>query len=162
MDFAEEVTQHAVALTDPLSGPSSMEHLILPGVLSSLADVTAFVTRQAEAAGLDERATHRLLLAMDELVTNIILHGYKEQGLSGDIVIRAELTPDTLTISTEDTAVPFDPSNRPDPASLTLSLEDRPIGGVGIFLMFKSVDQVQYTYREGKNCNRLVMTRTRG
>ena len=138
-----------------------MEQIILPGVLQSLEEVTAFVTQQANAANLDEVATQRVQLAVDELVTNIILHGYEEEGLSGNVVVQAELSPEELVIVTEDSGVAFDPHTHPEPTSLNQSLGDRPIGGLGIHLIRKIVRRHEYVYREGKNCNRLVFGRSR-
>lgn len=133
-----------------------MEQLILPGIPGSLKDLADFSSRMAEKAGLDAKKSHKLHLAVEELAVNIILHGYAEHGITGDIQVQADLTPERLTIIVEDTAVPFDPSACPQPKNLNQPLEARPIGGLGIYLLLKSVDHYAYAYLDGKNRNELI------
>ena len=66
-----------------------MQEKIFPGTLDSLAPVRAYVVEAARAAGLDSRRIYNLCLAVDEIATNIVLHGYEEVGLKGDIIIEA-------------------------------------------------------------------------
>lgn len=133
-----------------------MEQLILPGVPGSLQTLEGFTSRLAETAGLDARRTQKLQLAVEELATNIINHGYAEHGMSGDITIQAEITPETLTIRVEDTSVPFNPRTCPLPKYLDKPIEERPVGGLGIYLLLKSVDRHAYAYIDGKNRNELI------
>ena len=137
-----------------------MEQIILPGVIESHDPIWDFLDRWIERAGLDSKAQGRLHLAVDELVTNIVTHGYEEHGLSGDIIIQAEVTPEALTIIIEDTAVPFDPRTLSKPASVDQSLEERPIGGLGVYLMFRSVDRYEYRHVDGKNQNVFIVNRS--
>jgi len=138
-----------------------MEQITLPGIMGSHAAAIEFLSRQAQRAELDPKAEGKLHLAFDEILTNIITHGYAEQGVAGDITLQAELTPEALTLTLEDAAPPFDPRNRAKPAILESPLESRPIGGVGIYLTMQSVDRFDYNYRDGKNRNILVMNRAR-
>ena len=89
-----------------------MPTLTLPGEFTSLDAIGDFVLEQARLAGLDKHATYQLQLAVDELATNSIIHGYQEHGLTGDIVISADIDDHALTIVIEDSAVPFDPLQR--------------------------------------------------
>ncbi len=136
-----------------------MEQMILPGVVESLEELCDFLDRIAEKAGLDAKTLGKLHLAVDEMATNVVTHGYEEQGLTGDLIVSAEITPEALTVTLEDTSLPFDPRALEPPASLDQPLEERPIGGLGIYLMRKSVDRYDYAYVDGKNRNVFVFNR---
>jgi serine/threonine-protein kinase RsbW len=142
------------------AGPvTDMEPLTVPGTLDAWSAVGRYVLDAASAAGLDKKAAYRLRLAVDEIVTNIILHGYQEAGRTSDVSIRAQMDPDVLTITLEDTALPFDPRNLPRPKQIDLPLEERPVGGLGIFLAMENVDQFKYEYVGNRNRNILIMNR---
>ena len=97
----------------------------------------------AASAGLDKRASYRLRLAVDEIATNIIVHGYAEAGLQGALELRADIDDRTLIIAIEDTGVAYDPRQAPVPDT-DLPLEQRPIGGLGVYLAIRSVDEFLY------------------
>ena len=111
-------------------------------------------------AGLDKKRTYRLELAVDEIATNIVNHGYQEAGLTGDVVARATITAHALEIVLEDTAVPFDPRLLTRPEQIDLPLAERPIGGLGVFLAIENVDEFRYEYVDGHNRNIFVVNRT--
>lgn len=134
-----------------------MASLTVPGSLNSLDDVRAFVTEQAEAFGLDERHTYRLCLAVDEIATNIITHGYDENAMEGDVRVLATSTDDALEIVLEDWSPPFDPLSKKEPDNLNAPLEERAIGGLGIFLASENVDEFRYERVDGRNRNIFVM-----
>jgi anti-sigma regulatory factor (Ser/Thr protein kinase) len=136
-----------------------MREQTLPASLESLEEIGAYVVGAAAEAGLDPRAAYNLRLAVDEIATNIISYGYAGGG--GGISLHSELTPDRLTIVVEDWGVPFDPLAR-DAVSeedLALPLEERPIGGLGIYLVLKGVDDFRYEYADGRNRNIFAMKR---
>ena len=137
-----------------------MESLVVPAVLDSLDPIGRAVLDAARAAGLDRKATYRLRLAVDEVATNIITHGYQEANLTGDITLAVELDSATLTIVLEDEAIPFDPRGEGTPEQIHESLEERPIGGLGVFLALKNVDRFDYQRAGEKNRNVFVMNRT--
>jgi serine/threonine-protein kinase RsbW len=114
-----------------------MEPLTVPGKLDSLSAIAKYVMNAATTAGLDKKAAYRLRLAVDEIVTNIIVHGYEEAGLEGDVYIKAELDDKQLSICLEDTGVKFDPASKEDPGDLHQPLEGRSIGGLGVYLAFQ-------------------------
>jgi len=120
-----------------------MKRSTVPATLDSLDAVAEFVMAAATAAGLDKRASYRLRLAGDEIATNIIVHGYVEAGLQGALELRADIDDRTLTLSIEDTGVAFDPRQAPVPET-DLPLEQRPIGGLGVYLAMRSVDEFLY------------------
>src|SRR5215469_3843720 len=108
--------------------------LTVTSALDSLSAVSAFVKEVAAAAGLDSSAAYRLRLSVVELVTNTITHGYLEANRSGTVDLRAEIDEQSLTLTLEDTAVPYDPSQTPLPPDLALPAEERLPGGLGVFL----------------------------
>lgn len=128
-----------------------METLTVPGKLESLTTVTEYVLQAAANANLDYRATYRLRLAIDEIVTNIITHGYQQRH-AGMITMSAEIDEEYLTIYMEDTGPNYNPYDATLPESLWRSVEERQIGGLGIYLAMTGVDHFQY--RRHQQCNR--------
>lgn len=139
-----------------------MEPLCLPATLESLEEIGKYVIAASAQAGLETKAAYGLRLAVDEIATNIITHGYEEAGKNGDIKLSGELTDQSLTIHLEDSGIPFDPLVKAGPSAedLALPLEERPIGGLGIFLVQKGVDVFRYEFVDGRNRNIFVMNRT--
>lgn len=136
-----------------------MKTLTVPGELPSLPEIGNFVMAAAADAGLDRKQGYRLRLAVDEIATNIINYGYARHERVGQVVVSAEVVGDTLTVVLEDTAPPFDPLDHPLPTEEELddALEDRPIGGLGIFLAIENVDEFRYEPVEGGNRNVFVV-----
>ena len=137
-----------------------MEALTVPGTLDSLARIREFVDRVAATAELDRKAAYRLRLAVDEIATNIVNYGYDGSNTSGDIQIEAVTDDEWLTVTLEDTAPPFDPTAEEPPDSLEEPLEERPIGGLGIFLTVTGIDDFRYEHRDGRNRNVFAMRRS--
>ena len=131
--------------------------VVVPGTLGSLGPIREFVKEAAAEAGLDSKRTYRLQLAVDEISSNIVIHGYEEHGLTGDVEVRAEIGPDNLTITLIDSAVAYNPLNRPQPEDLDAPLENRMIGGLGVYLAIKNVDEFLYRYLDGCNHNLFVV-----
>jgi serine/threonine-protein kinase RsbW len=129
------------------------------GTLDSLEPIRDYVTRNAADAGLDRSATYRLCLAVDEIATNIVMHGYEEAGLTGDIEVAAGIVDDSFQIELKDHGRAYDPDTHQQPpsADLGLPLEDRQIGGLGILLAKDSVDDLQYATGPDGNVHRFVM-----
>jgi anti-sigma regulatory factor (Ser/Thr protein kinase) len=137
-----------------------MKPLTVPGTLDSLALIRDYVRQAAAQAGLDRKRAYRLGLAVDEIATNIVNHGYLKTGRTGDVVVRATIDADALTIALEDTAVPFRPRQLRRPEQIDLPMAERPIGGLGVFLAMENVDELRYEYVDGRNRNIFVVKRT--
>ena len=133
--------------------------LTVTSALDSLSAVSAFVKEAAAAAGLDSSAAYRLRLSVVELVTNTITHGYLEANRTGTVDLRAEIDDQSLTLTLEDTAVPYDPSQTPPPPDLTLPAEERLPGGLGVFLALQGVDSFRYERVGDRNRSVLVVKR---
>ena len=82
-----------------------------------------------------------LMLAVEEVFNNICLHGYRKQG--GDVELEMQHRFNVLIVRIRDRAMPFNPLGAPEP-DLTLALDERPVGGLGIHLVKESVDRVRY------------------
>ena len=132
-----------------------MERLSVPAVLDSLAALRRFVREAAARAGIDEARAYKLELAVDEIATNIISYGYADAGAEKTISIYGELGKDTLRITLEDHGSAFDPrtTHMPDAEDLAKPLEQRPIGGLGIFLAIQGVDRFDYRRQGDLNLN---------
>jgi serine/threonine-protein kinase RsbW len=109
--------------------------------LEDLALVREFVRTQASALGLSQGKVDDLVLAVDEAVTNILMHGY--QGLPGYLEIVIFRSSGQISICLRDRARPFDPRQAPDP-DLTIPLEHRKLGGMGVYFIKQLIDQLDY------------------
>jgi serine/threonine-protein kinase RsbW len=109
--------------------------------LKNLAAIRRFVEEAATSLGAGPAAVSAVRLAVDEAATNIISHGYRNQGGSLEINIWSE--GDDLLVRLRDEAAPFDPTTVPPP-DISLPLEQRPVGGLGIHLMRQAVDEFRH------------------
>jgi anti-sigma regulatory factor (Ser/Thr protein kinase) len=125
----------------------------------SLKALREYAVSAAQQAGLPRERVEGLRMAMDEYATNIITYGYHDAGIQGNIVATAEINDEQLVISLYDTAVPYDPTLRPDPTDLDDPLEERGIGGYGIMLTRQNVDNWLYRHDGKRNCNHFVLNR---
>ena len=89
-------------------------------------------------------------IAIDELYSNIAAYAYNEESGEVTVVIEDESSPRAVNISFRDKGRPFNPLERKDP-DVTLSARERKIGGLGIFMVKKSMDDVRYEYGDGEN-----------
>jgi len=129
--------------------------LSLPATLESLERVRAFAREAAERAGVDAQRSYALQLALDEIATNVVSHGYGASRTDGVLGLRAEVTGGALVVTLEDGGPPFDPRTRklPDEDELSRPLEEREIGGLGIFLALRGVDRFDYRRVDDRNEN---------
>ena len=134
-----------------------MEPLILPGTLDSLSEIGAYVLAAASQARLEKKIAYRLRLAVDEIATNAIVHGYDRIGKDGELVVSAEIGDGIVTIIMEDTGPAYDPCKTPSPDDLDQPLDDRDIGGLGVFLAIQGVDEFRYEWANGTNRNIFTM-----
>jgi anti-sigma regulatory factor (Ser/Thr protein kinase) len=96
-----------------------------------------------------DSAVHAVQLALEELLTNILHYAYEDAG-DHSISIRLDCEGDALRIEVEDDGRAFDLTSHPPP-DLSLPLADRPIGGLGIHMIRRSLDQVDYRRAGGRN-----------
>lgn len=106
-----------------------------------LNDMREFLEQAILTLAGDEEIAGDLVLAVNEAVTNTLLHGYNEQ--PGMVVLCVEADGRDLFVRLIDDAPPFDPTLVPPP-DITLPLEDRPLGGLGIHMMRQLSDDLTY------------------
>ena len=125
------------------------DELRVEAKVDNLQQVIDFATGTlTDACPMRERM--QIELVTEEIFVNIASYAYSEPG--GFAVIRRSggEGPEGLTLSFIDGGVPYDPLKKPDP-DLTLPIDERPIGGLGVFLVKKIVDEAYYEYKDGKN-----------
>ena len=124
-------------------------HLTLHNDVQEVPQLASFIDEVAEACGIDMATTMSLNLAMEEAVVNVMSYAYPA-GTVGNVDIDAEFANGQLTFVLSDSGTPFDPTQAGTP-DLTLDAEERPIGGLGIFLVRQIMDSIVYRRSDGKN-----------
>lgn len=127
--------------------------LLLKNEIAELAKLAEGLEAFGRAHGIPDRTIQELNLALDELVTNTITHGFTSPG---DHRLELEVVCDGsgIDVTLSDDGDPFNPFDAPDP-DLEASLEERPIGGLGVFLVKQLMDEMRYAYEDGRNRVRL-------
>ena len=127
-----------------------MNELTIEADVNNLDNVIDFVNEQLEARDCSIKIQTQIDIAVEELFVNIAHYAYKPE--TGPATVRVELQEEPLAvlITFIDNGVPYDPLAKPDP-DVTLSAEEREIGGLGIFMVKKSMDDINYEYKDGKN-----------
>lgn len=115
--------------------------LVIAADLTNLGDVRDFIEEASRSLGAQESAVMDLYIAVDEAVTNIILHGYAQK--SGEIEIELNPEGNTLVVYLRDKAVAFNPSTHAVPEPVA-QLESGKIGGFGLYLIRHLVDEVRH------------------
>ena len=130
------------------------QQLALRNDIQEISKLQPFIEDIAEKAGLDAQTGMQLNLAVEEAVTNVISYAYPE-GTEGHVDLEAVLSPGQLEFILTDSGRPFDPTAAAE-ADTSLSLDDRPIGGLGIYLVRNLMDTVQYRYASEKNILKMI------
>ena len=128
---------------------TSKHSLTLPNDIETIPQLNEFIDTVAEEIGLDMSLTMSLNLAIEEAVVNVMEYAYPE-GEQGNVDIEVIADDKWLTFIISDNGIPFDPTTQKD-ANTTLSAEERPIGGLGIFLVRQLMDSINYQRKDGKN-----------
>ena len=123
-----------------------MKQLKLEATQENAAVVSAFVEEQLEDCPM--RDAMKLSVAVEELYVNVASYAYAPR--TGPVEIRTDITEHSAEITFIDSGRPYNPLEKPDP-DITLSAEDRPIGGLGIYMVKKSMDAMTYRYENGQN-----------
>ncbi len=140
---------------DPAAAMSEPFTMVIKNQFSELQRAGRAIEAFGERHSVSARIMFNVNLAVDEILTNIISYGYP-QGGDHEIIIRLSLDAGTLVVVIEDEARPFDPLHTKAPETEVPATE-RPIGGLGIHLVRKVMDRLEYRREEGKNV--LTMTK---
>ncbi|MBR6337270.1 MAG: ATP-binding protein [Ruminococcus sp.] len=127
-----------------------MKELTVLAKTDKLDEIMEFVNSELEAANCSMKVQMQVELAVEEIFVNIANYAYTPK--EGTATISVDLTGDgaLLRIVFKDSGTPYDPLAKEDP-DVTLSAQDRAIGGLGIFMTKKSMDNVSYEYKDGQN-----------
>lgn len=127
-----------------------MKELTIEAKDENLNTVIAFVDELLEEQECSIKHQMQIDIAVEEIFVNISHYAYQPE--VGPATIRVEVTQNPLVVSLTfiDHGIPYDPLKKADP-DITLPAEERGIGGLGIFMVKKSMDDIQYEYKDGKN-----------
>lgn len=127
-----------------------MNTLTLEATIDNIPVITDFINEQLEALDCAMKAQLQIDVAIDEVFTNIASYAYPEGAGMATVQIDFDAATRVASIVFEDDGIPFNPLEAKEP-DITLSAEERPIGGLGIFLVRKTMDYVRYERRDDKN-----------
>lgn len=132
-----------------------MKSITLPATIDSINNATDFINEVLEEADCPMRTKIQLDIALDELMSNVARYAYP-QG-EGDITVSVEIleTPKRVVLTLIDSGIPYDPLKKDDP-DVSLSAEEREIGGLGIYIVKESMDDLQYEYKNNQNIVTIV------
>ena len=127
-----------------------MNELNLSATLEDLDQVTAFVEEKLESCGCPMKIQMQVAVAVEEIYVNIAHYAYNPE--VGPATIRVEVPEDPLevVITFMDRGKPYDPLAKEDP-DVSLSAEERDVGGLGIFMVKQTMDDIRYEYADGRN-----------
>ena len=134
----------------PQKGERTVMQKIFPAKVDALTDVISFTEQTLEGYDCSMKTQMAICVAVEEVFVNVANYAY--QGGEGDVGFAITFDKQTrvATFVIADKGVPFDPLKKPDP-DITLSADEREIGGLGIFITKKTMDAVSYEYKDGKN-----------
>ena len=127
-----------------------MTNQTFPAKTEALPDILGFVEETLEGYGCPMKIQMSLCVAIEEVFVNIAHYAYTDGDGHVTLVIGFDASERTVTFRMTDKGIPFDPLKKPDP-DVTLSAEDREIGGLGIFITKKTMDRLTYAYENGEN-----------
>ena len=127
-----------------------MKELTIAATVENIGTVTDFVNEHLESYDCPMKAQMQIDIAIDELFGNIAHYAYNPE--TGDATVRVEVVEDPLSviITFIDNGMPYDPLAQSDP-DITLSAEEREIGGLGIYMVKKTMDDITYEYKDRQN-----------
>ncbi len=128
----------------------SPDELVTDALTENCEEVQTFVKERLEAVGCSSKVMMQIAVAVEEIYVNIAHYAYSPTVGKATVRCRIDREPVRVTITFMDGGKPFDPTDKADP-DVTLSAEERDIGGLGIYMTKKFMDEVDYTYRDGMN-----------
>ena len=127
-----------------------MKELTIQATIENIEAVTDFVNEQLEELDCPMKAQLQIDMAIDELFSNIARYAYNPEVGSATVRVEVQEVPLAVKITFIDNGIPYDPLAKEDP-DVSLSAEEREIGGLGIYMVKKSMDEISYEYKDGQN-----------
>ena len=127
-----------------------MTNKTFPAKTESLSDVIGFVEQTLASLECPMKIQTAICVAIEEVFVNVAHYAYPDGEGDMSLHIGFDYQSRAITFRMTDKGVPFDPLTKPDP-DITLSAEDREIGGLGIFIAKKTMDSLTYAYENGEN-----------
>lgn len=128
--------------------------ITLPAIIENVEKVTAFVNAELEKINCPAKAKAEIDIAIDELFSNIANYAYNPEVGKATVKFEVQKNPMAVIITFMDNGKPYDPLKREDP-NVKLSVDEREIGGLGIFMVKKSMDSIEYEYKDNHNILRI-------
>lgn len=127
-----------------------MKEITVDAVAANIDKVTEFADDILDSYGCPVKVRMQIDIAIDEILSNIAYYAYGEQG--GKVTVRFQIqdNPKMVCVTFSDRGIPYNPLEKEDP-DISLTAEKREIGGLGIYMVKKSMDEMSYCYSDGKN-----------
>ena len=134
-----------------------MTNRTFPAKTDALPNILGFVEETLESYGCPMKIQMAVCVAIEEVFVNVAHYAYGDG--EGDMTLGIAFDEETraITFRMTDKGIPFDPLQKPDP-DITLSAEEREIGGLGIFITKNTMDSVTYAYENGENILFMIKT----
>lgn len=131
-----------------------MEKITVEAVIENLQTVIDFATEHLEERDCSMKIIMQTELVVEEIFVNIANYAYNPETGSATFCMEFEENPNALLMTFIDSGKPYNPLEKVDPDT-TLDIDEREVGGLGIFLVKKNVDEIAYEYADGKNILRM-------
>ena len=136
------------------NGVKNMNELNIEATIENVPIVTAFVDDKLEKLDCPIKVQTQIDIAIDELFSNIAKYAYHPEIGPATVKVEVEEDPMAVVITFIDQGVPYDPLANEDP-DISLGVDDREVGGLGIYLVKKTMDDISYEYKDGHNILRI-------
>lgn len=140
-----------------MNGEKETREITVEATIENLEKVMAFVDEELEKRNCPIKIQMQINVAVDEIFSNIVRYAYAPQTGPAVVLVEVKEKPLEVVITFIDEGIPYDSLKREDP-DVTLSADEREIGGLGVFLVKKVMDDVAYEYRDGQNILRIRKT----
>ena len=127
-----------------------MREITVDAVAENIDMVTEFADEVLDSYGCPVKVRMQIDIAIDEILSNIAYYAYGEQGGKVTVGFQIQDEPKMICVTFSDNGIPYNPLEKEDP-DVSLSAEKREIGGLGIYMVKKSMDEMSYRYSDGKN-----------
>lgn len=131
-----------------------MKKLTVDATIDNVPAVLEFIDEQLEQLGCPRKTQIQIDVAVEELFSNIAFYAYQPETGAAAVCVEALENPHAVAVTFIDGGTPYDPLAREDP-DITLSAEERKIGGLGIYMVKQTMDDVSYQYQDGRNILRI-------